>query len=123
MFAAARDTFDTFGVAILCIALAIMALAIFFTGLQWLGRRGAKLEPLAVRGVLKKDAWVTVHMAGDEIFDDVRFLGFTRFDSPKDLVPFDLHGMVILEDRAGLRRLVRAKAIRMIVVPPARQTP
>lgn len=112
----AIETFSTFGVGVLCLALAIMALAIFFTLLNWLSTRGAKPETMAVRGVLKKETWATVHMQGGETFERVRFVGFTNTESFKTHLPHDLNGMVILEDPQGKRFLVRAKAIRMIVI-------
>ncbi|OWK45717.1 hypothetical protein [Fimbriiglobus ruber] len=115
----AIETFSTFGVGILCAALGIMALALFFTALSWIGNRGAKPESMAVRGVLKKDTWATVHMSGSETFERVRFIGFTNTESLKTHLPYDLNGMVILEDPEKRRFLVRAKAIRMIVIAPA----
>jgi hypothetical protein len=114
----AIETFSTFGVGVLCFALGIMALAIFFSALSWLGSRGAKPETMAVRGVLKKDTWATVHMSGAETFERVRFIGFTNTESMKNRIPYDLNGMVILEDPDGKRYIVRAKAIRMIVIAP-----
>lgn len=115
----AIETFSTFGVGVLCIALGIIALAIFFSVLSWLGGRGAKPETMAVRGILKKDTWATVHMSGAETFERVRFIGFTNTESMKTRLPYDLNGMVILEDPEGKRYIVRAKAIRMIVIAPA----
>ena len=50
----AIDTLSTFGVGILCIVLGIIALAIFFKVLNWLGGRGTKPDSLSVRGVLKR---------------------------------------------------------------------
>lgn len=114
----AIETFSTFGVGILCIALGIMALALFFTALSWLGRRGAKPETMAVRGILKKDTWATVYTSGSERFERVRFIGFTNTESIKTHLPHDLNGMVILEDEENRRFLIRAKAIRMIVIDP-----
>jgi hypothetical protein len=114
----AIETFSTFGVGVLCAVLGIIALAVFFTVLNWLNTRGAKPETIAVRGVLKKDTWATVHMQGGETFEQVRFVGFTSNESFKTLLPMDLTGMVILEDTDGRRFLVRAKAIRMIVIAP-----
>lgn len=114
----AIDTFSTFGVGILCIVLGISALAIFFKLLNWLGGRGAKPDSLAVRGVLKKDTWATVHMQGGKTFERVRFIGFTNTEDTKTRLPYDLNGMVILEDSERKRYLVRAKAIHMIVITP-----
>jgi len=114
----AIEMFSTFGVAILCIALGIMALAIFFTLLGRINKSGSKPETVAIRGILKKDTWATVHMAGSETFDRVRFIGFTNTDSMKTHLPYELNGMVILEDAEKRRFLVRAKSIRMIVVDP-----
>jgi len=115
----AIETFSTFGVGILCAVLGIIALAVFFTALNRLATGGAKPETMAVRGVLKKDTWATVHMSDAETFERVRFIGFTNTQSIKTHLPYDLNGMVILEDAEGRRFLVRAKAIRMIVIAPA----
>ena len=117
---AAIETFSTIGVAVLCIALGIMALALFFTFLSWISH-GAKPESMAVRGVLVKDTWATVYTTGAEKFDRVRFVGFTDA-SIKTHLPLDLNGMVILEDADKRRFLIRAKAIRMIVIEPATTT-
>lgn len=117
----AIETLSTFGVGILCLVLGIIVLSLFFAALAWLNHRGAKPENLAVRGVIKKDTWVTVHMSGGETFERVRFIGFTSTESFKSLLPYDLTGMVILEEPDGRRSLVRAKAIRMIVIAPPPQ--
>lgn len=112
------ETLSTVGVGVLCVVLGIMALAVFFQVTNRLATRGAAPETLAVRGVLKKGTWATVHMAGAETFERVRFVGFTNTDDLKTRLPYDLNGMVILEDAGGKRYLVRAKAIRMIVIAP-----
>ena len=117
----AIETFSTFGVGVLCLALAVMALALFFKAMSWLGNLGAKPEDMAIRGVLKKDTWATVYVTGAKTFDQVRFVGFTNSASIKTHLPYDLDGMVILEDRHGKRYLIRAKAIRMIVIPSERE--
>lgn len=114
----AIETLSTLGVGILCFVVGIMVLAIFFTVLSWFYRDEIKPEAISIRGVLKKDAWATVHMAGAETFERVRFIGFTNADSMKTHLPYELNGMVILEDPEGTRFLVRAKAIRMIVIEP-----
>ena len=114
----AIEMFSTIGVVVLCIVLGIMALAIFFTVLARINRAGANPETIAIRGVLKKDTWVKVYTSGPETFDRVRFIGFTNTESMKTHLPYELNGMVILEDERGCRFLVRAKAIRMIIVEP-----
>jgi len=122
MSPAAIEMFSTFGVAILCITIAIMALAIFFHLLSYFTESGSKPDAIAIRGVLKKDTWATVHMSGsDKTFERVKFIGFTNTDSFKTHLPHQLNGMVILEDPEGCQFLVRAKSIRMIVVPPKKE--
>ena len=113
---AATSMFSTFGVAILCIVLGIMALTIFFKTLSRLSQSGAAPDTLAVRGILKKDTWATVYMSNTESFERVKFVGFTNTGNMKTQLPFELNGMVILEDPNGTRFLVRAKDIRMIEV-------
>ena len=119
----AIEMFSTLGVGVLCVVLGIMALAIFFTVMGRINSGGAKPETMAVRGILKKDTWATVHMSGAETFERVRFIGFTNTESIKTNLPYELNGMVILEDEHGTRFLVRAKNIRMIVVVPDEKTP
>jgi len=114
----AIEMFSTLGVGVLCVVLGVMVLAIFFTVLSRINSGGAKPETMSIRGVLKKNTWATVHMAGSETFDRVRFVGFTNTESIKTHLPYELNGMVILEDEDGRRFMVRAKAIRMIVVEP-----
>ena len=112
----AIEMFSTLGVGVLCIVLGIVALAIFFTVLSRINLGGAKPETMSVRGVLTKDTWAKVCLAGSETFERVRFIGFTNTESIKTHLPYELNGMVILEDETGCRFLVRAKAIRMIVI-------
>ena len=106
------------GVGVLCVVLGVMVLAVFFTLLSRISIGNASPETISVRGVLKKNTWATVKMTGSETFDRVRFIGFTNTESMKTHLPYDLNGMVILEDEQKRRFLVRAKAIRMIIVEP-----
>ena len=114
----AVEMFSTLGVGVLCVVVGVMALAVFFTVLARINSGGTKPDTMSVRGVLKRNTWATVHMTGSEIFDRVRFVGFTNTESMKTRLPYELNGMVILEDAQKRRFLVRAKAIRMIVVEP-----
>ncbi len=107
----------TGGFAIAVVA-SIMILTLFYKGLAWLGGTGTAPEALAVRGVLKKDTWATVRLQGGQTFDHVRFLGYTDATASKAQVPWDLSGMVILEDEQQRRYLIRAKSIHMITIPP-----
>ena len=114
----AIEMFSTLGVGVLCIVLGVMALAIFFTVLGRVKRAGQTPETIAVRGILTRDTWAKVYMSGSEDFERVRFIGFTNTESIKTHLPYELNGMVILEDQEGRRFLVRAKSIRMIVIEP-----
>ncbi|TWU43548.1 hypothetical protein Q31b_25890 [Novipirellula aureliae] len=96
---------------------AVVLLTLFYRGLSWI-TGGEKPDTIAVRGVLKKDTLATVHVAGRKPFERVRFIGFTNSQSMKTHLPWELNGMVIFEDEASTRFLVRAKDIKMIIVPP-----
>lgn len=110
------ETVSIAGAVAAAIVASIVVLTLFYRGLAWL-TGGAKPDTLAVRGVLKKNTLATVHVAGHKPFERVRFVGFTNSQTMKTHVPFELNGMVILEDEKKTRYLVRAKDIKMIIVP------
>ena len=101
--------------------LAIMALAIFFQLLGWITRGfTAKSSRIAIKGILDQKTPATVHLMNGTSFENVRLIGFTtESGSVKEHFPFELRGMVILEDPGGRRILIQAKQIRMIEVPPS----
>lgn len=111
------ETISIAGAVAAVIVAAIVVLTLFFRGLARI-TGGAKPDTLAVRGVLKKDTLATVHVAGHEPFERVRLIGFTNSQTMKTHMPFELKGMVILEDEKKTRYLVRARDIKMIIVPP-----
>lgn len=112
------QTLSVVGAVVIAIAGGIMSLSLFFRGMGWLFDQGATPGTLAVRGILKKETLATVHLVGSTTFERVRFIGFTNTESTKMRLPYELNGMVILEDQERKRYFVRAKDIRMIVVPP-----
>lgn len=111
------ETISYAGGILAAIVSAIMVLTLFFKGIARIDA-GAKPDGITVRGVLKKNTLATLHVAGDKSFERVRFIGFTRSETMKSHLPDELNGMVIFEDETKTRFLVRARDIRMIVVPP-----
>lgn len=112
------ETISVVGAVLLAIVAAIIVLTLFFRGLSWVSGEGSRPDTIAVRGFLKKDTLATVHLAGGKTFERVRFIGFTNVQTSKSHLPFELNGMVILEDEQKQRYLVRAKNIQLIVVAP-----
>jgi hypothetical protein len=110
------EQFAIVGGAIAAIVAGIVVLAVFFSLLSRLGS-GAQPEAISIRGVLPAGALADVQMASGKNFEQVRFVGFTSSESIKSNLPYELNGMVILENGQGERILVRAKDIRTIVVP------
>lgn len=96
----------------------IILLSLWFKVSQWFFGEGKKPGDISIRGVLGKNTFAAVHMAGGPTFDRVRLTGFLSVQNMKTHLPFQLDGMVILEDEQGQRHIVRAKNIKMIVVPP-----
>jgi len=118
-----EETISIAGALAAVIVGAIVVLTLFYRGLSWLSGAGSKPETVAIRGVLKKNTFATVHLAGGDTFERVRFIGFTNSETMKTRLPYELNGMVILEDEQKTRFLVRAKNIRMIVVAPETDSP
>lgn len=112
------ETVSVVGAVVTAIVAGIMVLTLFFRGMAWISGASAKPETVAVRGVLKKDTLATVHLVGGTKFERVRLIGFTNSETMKTHLPFELNGMVILEDEQKQRFLVRAKNIQMIVIAP-----
>ncbi len=112
------ETINVAGAIVAVIVAAIVVLTLFFRGMSWISGAGSKPETIAIRGVLKKHTFATVHLTGGETFERVRFIGFTNSETLKTRLPHELNGMVILEDEGETRFLVRGKAIRLIVVEP-----
>ncbi len=113
-----EETISVVGAVAIALVAAIMVLTLFFKALARLAHQGAKPEAISIRGVLGKNTFATVHMVGGQSFDRVRLVGFTTSQTLKTHLPFELHGMVVLEDEKQQRFLVRAKDIKMIVVGP-----
>jgi hypothetical protein len=96
----------------------IILLSLWFNASRRLSGEGAKPEAISVRGVLGKDTFAAVHMVGGQTFDRVRLIGFISSQDMKTRLPYELNGMVILEDEQRQRFIVRARDIKMIVVAP-----
>jgi hypothetical protein len=64
---------------------------------------------------LKNASRVNVHLSGGRIMENVKFIGFTDQSSMKGgNLPYHLSHMVVLENAAEKRILIRADAIKMI---------
>lgn len=112
------DTISIFGAVAIAIVGTVIVLTLFFRGLSWLSGSDSKTETFAIRGILKNNTLATVHACGGKKFERVCIIGFTDNPNMKTRFPFELTGMVILEDEQHQRYLIRAKDIQMIVVPP-----
>lgn len=110
------ETISVAGGVAAAFVFSIMALALFFHVLAWMTGKGQRPDSLAIRGILKKETMATVEMEDGKKFERVRFLGYTNAQSIKNALPFELNGLVILDDEPGNRYLVRAKDIRMITI-------
>ena len=110
------ETVSVTGAIAVAIVTAIVVLTLFYRGLDWLGR-GDSLDKISMRGVTKQGTRATVYVAGRKPFEHVRIVGVTDSREMKSNLPWELSGMVVLEDELATRFVVRAKDIKMIVVP------
>ena len=104
------------GAIAVAVVAAIIVLTLFYRGLAWLGS-GESLDRISMRGVTKQGTRATVYVAGRKPFERVRIVGVTDSQDMKANLPWELSGMVVLEDELETRFVVRAKDIKMIVVP------
>lgn len=109
------DTFyQVFGfVAAFCAG--IIILAVFFTALSYFKRAVHGPGLAIVRGFIRENKWVSVHLTGTRALQRVRFIGFSEQSSAKDgAIPYQLSSMAVFETEEGSRILVRADSIRVI---------
>ncbi|MEM9253422.1 MAG: hypothetical protein AAGB29_13825 [Planctomycetota bacterium] len=98
---------------------AIILLALFF---RWLagGTESVEEKPdrIALKGVLNEKTLATVHLSGGRSFEQVRLIGFTKSESFKGMMPYELSDMLILEHQDGRRTLIPARSVRSIEIAP-----
>ncbi len=109
--------FSTLGVSILCFVLGIMTLTIFFRVMNML-RWSGPTPKVPLISLLDKDAWLTIHMAGSDVYERVRIVGITNHEMGKGDYFTDLANMIMIETEQGTRTLIRAKSITKIEVLP-----
>ncbi len=97
----------------------VVVLTLCYRGLAWLGS-GETLDSSSMLGIAKKGTLATVHVAGRKPFERVRIVGVTKSEEVKTNLRWQPSGMVVLEDEAVTRYTMRAKEIKMIVVPSDR---
>ena len=84
--------------------LAIIVLTLFFQFMGWIARGAtAKSRNIAIKGILDQKTPATVHLMNGTTFENVRLIGFTDSSSVKGPFPYELMGMLILEDPDGRR--------------------
>lgn len=112
------ETIGVVSAVVIPIVGGIVFLSLYFQASRRLAGEGLKPEKLSIRGVLGKHTFACVHLVGGQTFDRVRLIGFITAQNMKTHLPYELNGMVILEDEQGQRYIVRARDIKMIVVAP-----
>jgi len=112
------ETLSICGAVATVIVASVIVLTLFYRGLNWLSGTGSTAERLAVRGVLGRKTLVTVHCTGGEVYERVRLIGYTDSTSMLTHLPYQLNGMVILENDEKTRFLIRAEKIKLIVISP-----
>jgi len=105
--------YQVFGV-VMAIALGIMVLTVFFTGIGYFKRRTAAFDIVKLKRFIKDGRVVNVHLSSGRIFSSVKFVGFTDQSSAKGGIPFSLSQMVVCETAKGARVFFRAEAVRVI---------
>ena len=112
------EALSVVGGIVIPIVAGIVVLSLYFRVQRRLSGENINPETLSIRGVLSKKTFAAVHLVGGQTFDRVRLVGFISSQGAKSHLPYELHGMVILEDEQNQRYVVRAKDIKMIVVGP-----
>jgi hypothetical protein len=106
-----QNTFGFVG----AILLGIIILTLFFKLLNFIQSKMGSPGLIKMNAFLKDASRVNVHLSGGRIMEQVKFIGFTDQRSMKGgQLPYHLSHMVVLENEAAKRILIRADAIKMI---------
>jgi hypothetical protein len=108
------DTFyQVFGfVAAICIG--IIVLTAFFTAVGYFKNKTRGFEIVKMKGFVKDGRLVNVHMSSGQVYQSLRFIGFSDQNSTKGGVPFQLSQMVVCERQKGARVFFRPDSVRII---------
>jgi hypothetical protein len=109
------ETFlNTFGF-VAAILLGIIILILFVTLLNLASSKMGDPALIKMKKFFNNAGLINVHLAGGKIMERVKFIGFTNPASMKGgHIPYHLAHMVVLENSAAKRILIRADAIKMI---------
>lgn len=113
------ETLSVTGGVATAIVAAIVVVTLFIRCLTWMSGAGGDPQAIAFGGIVGPHQVATVQLVGGEKLERVCIVGYTSPSFGKGSVPYELDGMVILEDDRKTRFLVRAKNIKMIVVAPS----
>src|SRR5262245_20867273 len=91
------------------IVASIILLTLFFKLLSLFSRKeSTAILGVSLRGVLDDKTLVTIHPENGAALHDVRLVGFIEREAVKGDFPWELHGMLVLEQNDGRRVLIHA---------------
>jgi hypothetical protein len=97
------------------IVVGIIVLTLFMKFMRMMESKMGSPGLIKMSSFLKDATKVNVHLSGGRILEDVKFIGFTDQSSMKGgHLPYHLAHMVVLENSAEKRILIRADSIKMI---------
>lgn len=107
--------YDTLAV-VLAISIGIMVLSVFFWLLAKIDNKLRKpANLLHVKGILDKGQRINIHFNRSQTMMNVRFAGIiSEKQAEKGGLPYQLVGMMVVEDAEQKRFLVKADTIRMV---------
>src|SRR4051794_38122172 len=95
------------------VSIGVIALTLYFAALDYFKRGTKSFDVVRGNGFIRNGKPINVHLNAGKSLQGVRFVGFTS-SAGKDDLPYQLSGMVVLENAKGGRILVRADTVRMI---------
>jgi hypothetical protein len=105
--------YQTFGF-LFAISFNIMLLAFFFFLFGKLTKRKNPTGLKQVNEFFKNSDLVDVHLPGSKIIRRVKIIGLTGNTSSKDVLPYELSGMLVLEKENGKRVVIKSELIKML---------
>ena len=107
------ETFYAVFGPVIALCAGIIILTLFFTAIGYFKRVTRGFNVIKMKGFIKNDKLINVHLRNGKILTEVCFVGFTDQSSTNTAIPHQLSKMVVLETVKGVRMYIKSDSVQM----------